>query len=56
MKLAVIAKVRNGLMVKFRLNRGLSQPEAAEMAGICSGRWWSAENMRFDETSRETIL
>lgn len=51
MLIAVVAKMRNGLLLRFRKERGLTQKVAAEQAGISATAWCAIEGMRFKDVS-----
>lgn len=49
MRVAIIAKARNGALVAYRQGLGLSQAKAAELCGVSHGQWNALECMRFDQ-------
>lgn len=52
MLVGITAKVRNGLMLKYRMKEGgISQREAAERAGISGTMWCSMEGLSFCRVS-----
>lgn len=55
MKLAVIAKLRNGPLVRFREDMAMSQKQAAELCGLSQNTWCAVECMQFGRVSWNTI-
>jgi transcriptional regulator with XRE-family HTH domain len=55
MKLAVIAKLRHGAMIKFREEMGYSQSEAAAAAGLSSKLWCEMECFKFSGIGLQSI-
>lgn len=47
MLVGIAAKLRNGRMLQFRERRGLTQTQAAELAGVSAQIWWTLENMNY---------
>jgi RNA polymerase sigma factor (sigma-70 family) len=57
MILAVVAKLRHGTLMRWRIANGYtSQHSAAVACGISYSRWLSVESLRFNEVSHATIL
>lgn len=51
MLIGIVAKARNGLLLKFREQHGLTQKSAADLAGIDHVRWNALECMRFKQVT-----
>lgn len=49
------ARIKQGLLCRFREARKLTQAEAADMAGVALGVWGAIECMRFKDASWEAI-
>ena len=55
MLIGVIAKIRNGRLLKFRTKEGLSQVAAADIAGVCHAVWCAVERMKFKRIGWSSI-
>lgn len=55
MLIAVVAKMRNGLLLRYRKERGLTQKDAAEQAEVPATSWNAIETMRFRDVSWKWI-
>jgi len=55
MEIGILAKYRNGPLIRFRQTRGLSQTKAAKMAGVVVTAWCNVECMKFDRVGWKTI-
>lgn len=56
MLLSITAKVRNGLLFKYRIEQGgISQKVAAAKAGVNEATWNALETMRFDRVSQKGL-
>ncbi len=55
MQIALIAKVRNGALVRYRQAHECSQKAAAEVVGVTIGEWNSVECMRFIHVSLDAV-
>jgi len=51
MLIGIVAKLRNGALLKYRELYGLSQPQAARLAGVSAGSWNAVECMRFKDAT-----
>ena len=55
MKIALLAKMRNGLLIQFRRERNLSQAQAAKLAGVTHGIWLEIECLKFERVSERAV-
>lgn len=55
MKIAIIAKARNGPMIAYRQQFKLNQTNAAKLAGVGLPTWLDLESMRFNKVSVKSI-
>jgi RNA polymerase sigma factor (sigma-70 family) len=51
MLIGITARLRNGLLLRYRLDNKLNQRQAAELAGVHGTCWNSVEVLRFKDTS-----
>jgi RNA polymerase sigma factor (sigma-70 family) len=55
MEIAIVAKLRQGPLLRFRLQRGLSQKEAAALAGVSHSTWNAVECLRLEKITQGQI-
>lgn len=55
MEVVLIAKLRNGPMVRYREQHKVSQTVAAKRAGVSQKAWWTLECMKFADAGTETM-
>lgn len=55
MIIGIIARIKNGTLMQFREKRGLTQRQAADIAGVTVADWNGAECLRFAHVSLDRL-